>query len=585
MHFSKRRFITLLAAFFLMLTPPTQASFIPSKSAFGSFVVGAATTVLIAAALAFKAMRNDERTTILLSQNSTIPANVLKNVERKIGELSAWQGSRSLIRNYLEWVMKYPFNKLTETHPTLHDAITQLNKTHTGICDAKESIIDYLAGLHMSSTQQPKILCLYGGPGIGKTTFAESIADALGKKFTKISFGAIKSLSSSKSISEQHSSAPGPIAKALITSGVLDPVILLDELEKAPTELTTELLELLDPAQNKTFKDTYLDFEMDLSKVTFVASINDINKLPSPLRDRMQIINMHPYSRKERIEIAQTKLIPEISKNFMFSAEIQEKLQNLAEPLVEKIARYEFGVRNLKRALIIAAEKYARQLLLQKELETAAEITTISASEVLASLDPEILQTHPATCANTEDCVGIVNGMYAHGCDGGGLLKVEVVINSNGKGNLSSSGLLGKTSLESEKRVFAYVKSIARTYNINPEIFSNSDFVFGDQHYQEVDGPSAGIAQTVALISALTGRTVKQNFAVTGAIDMHGNALPVGGYRAKILGTEQAGIQNIVVPESARPTIEVLRKDFPDLNIFYVSTVPQALELLLNPAS
>jgi len=580
-YFSIQRAVVLIAALLGCMPQPSKTLGIPSTKSVLTFAFGFSVPVILGITFA---MRADKHCQDLLKK-ADIPADTLKIINRKMNELKAYLGSPSLIQNYVEWVVKYPFKKLTQTHATLSDAIIQLNKTHCGVTDVKETIIDYLAGLHTSTAQHQKILCLCGGPGIGKTTIAESIAAALGKKFTKISFGALTSLSSGKSISENHPNEPGAIAKALINAETLNPVILLDELEKAPKNLLPELLELLDSTQNKAFKDTYLDFELDLSKVTFIASVNDVQALPSPLKDRMQIIFMHPYSHKERIEIASSKLIPEICKDFNFGPELQEKIQKLVEPLVEKLAPREYGVRNLKRALILAAEKYARQFLIQKERCSNEEIATITIREVLAAMNPELLQDNPATILNEKDCVGRVNGMYAQGSSGGGLLKLEIIAIPHGKGKLKSNYLHGDMSLEVQERIFAYVKSISSNYNIDSKMLTQYDFRFGDQNYAKTDGPSAGVAQTAAFISALTGRTIKQNFAVTGAIDMYGNVLPVGGYRDKILGTEQAGIKNIIVPECAKATIEALRKDFPTMNIFYVSTVPQALEILLNPAS
>lgn len=521
-----------------------------------------------------------------LLKDIEIPDDIFKKIERTAASFAKYFAATTITTQYMEHVAKYPFNKRTNTYPTFKDAKKQLDTTHSGLSEIKELILDYLAGIMSSSKPPQKFLCLSGMPGIGKTTIAESIAAALGKKFKKISFGSITSLSGSSNSSETSGPrAPGALAQALIDAETLNPVILLDELEKAPQQLLPHLLELLDPSQNKAFKDEYLGFEIDLSDVLFIASINDMSKLPHALYDRMQIIDMHPYSKKERIEIGTTKLVPEIAKSMCLAPEIEAKLRDLVEPIVSRIIRYEAGVRGLKRALTIAAEKYARQILEQNETKKSLEyIKTLCAEDVLSAMNPEFLQLHPAETINTQDCVGRVNGMSVSNINGGRLLKLEVLLIPHGAGNLKPNKLMGDMYVESQNRVFSYVKSIASNYNIDLKKFINFDFMFGDQGYINLDGPSSGIAQATALISALTNRTVKQNFAITGAIDMHGNTLPVGGYRDKILGSEQAGIKNIIVPECSRPTIEVIRKDFPDLNIFYVSTVPEALELLLNPA-
>lgn len=513
-----------------------------------------------------------------LFKKLSIPADIFKKIEAKISSLTIWKGAESLIPLYADAIFKFPFGKMTKANISLQETRKQLDATHAGITPIKEMILDFLAG-HMASNQATtKIICFTGAPGVGKTTITESIAKSLGRKFAKISFGGLSSLSAQSSGNHDDLSGPGPIAKALCDADSLNPVILLDELEKAPEYLLPQILEILDPAQNKAFSDRYLGFDLDLSNVMFIASANDASALASSLKNRMHMIQMHAYSGAERIEIAKTKLIPEIVATMNFNDTVRDYLINLVETLVDKIVKREHGVRVLKRALQIAADKYARLMLEEKPLEE------IPVETILGKLHPEMLQGSPADIPATEPLIGIANGMYANGSDGGGLMKVVASVIPGGEGKLIKNILHGKMSCESHIQTLAFVKTYAAKYNISSELLTKSNFAFTDQTYHDVDGPSAGVAQTIALISALTKRPVRPGFAMTGAIDTYGNLLPVGGYRAKILGTAHTGIKKFLVPEFVRPTIEALREDLQGLEIIFVKTIDDAIDILLEPA-
>lgn len=504
-----------------------------------------------------------------------------KLIDNHITALKPWKGADALTLLYMDWIEKFPFNTTIDNNATPEKAMAQLNQTHAGLGNIKENIIDFLAGMHFSQRQTGekthKILCFVGGPGIGKTTFSESIATALERPFARIALESIHTLKGGAG--DQHEmfgDGPGPLGKALCTTGTLNPVILLEEIDKAHPRVICQLLEVLDPAQNKNFRDSFLGFNLDLSKVIFIASANDLSQIPAPLRDRLHMIHMEPYSQQERIDIAHNMIIPHIVKSMGFDEATAQELHNLAHPLVETIMKTEYGVRNLKRFLMLAADKFARMLLEQ------GHITPLSASQLLGDLHAELLQSDPATIPADQPVIGITNGMYANGRDGGGICKIEASVIPYGKGKLIKTLLHGKMSQESHSRTLAHIKSLAKKYSINPEIFSVSDFLFSDQTYHQVDGPSAGIAQAIALISALTNRAVKPGYAMTGAIDAYGNLLPVGGYRAKILGTERAGIKNILLPECSRATIEKIRKDFPEVNITYIKNLDEAVTILLE---
>ncbi len=500
-----------------------------------------------------------------------------KKINNRLTSLKPWKGGDALTLLYINWIAKFPFNKaVDQSLPSLAAAQAQLDKTHAGLRYVKTNILDYLAGYAASNQSSTKTLCFSGAPGVGKTTVAESIATALGRKFTKISFGGLVSLSSQATGNHDDLSGPGPIAKAFMDTGCQNPVILLDEIDKAPAHLIPQLLEILDPSQNKAFTDRYLGFEMDLSHVFFIATANEVANIAWPLQNRMQMIGMYPYTRAERIEIAQLKLVPQIITQFNLTPELAQNLQTFIEPLVDVLITSEYGVRVLNRALITAAEK----LLVQTSLPDAQQ--QVSVLDVVRSLNPELLQ-QPKPDFSTS-AVGKALGMYANGADGGGAHAKIAAVVPYGSGKLILPDNHGKSSQESYRRVLAFIKINAQRYGIPASTVKENDFVISDEDYCPTEGPSAGLVTTTALISAITKRPVRQNIAMTGAMDINGNTIGVNGYREKILGSAREGLKKFIVPECARPVIEALKDDFKDLEISYVSHIDQALDVLLEPA-
>lgn len=506
-----------------------------------------------------------------------------KKIDSHITALKPWKGGDALTLLYIDWIQKYPFNKpLPQEKVSLEHARAQLDATHYGLQNIKENILDFLAGLQRRQISKnnsfTKTLCFSGGPGIGKTTFSKSIADSLGLPFGRIALESIQTLKGGMGEHEMFGDGPGALGKAICEAGSQGAVILLDEIDKACPKVQCQLLEILDPAQNKAFRDSFLGLDLDLSHIIFIASANDISKLPHPLHDRLHIIEMNAYSYQERAAIAEHMIIPDIVREMNFDTQITNYLNALIQPLTRKSLQTEYGVRNLKRMLYLAADKYARMLLENKAL------TQLSAQTILAEIHPELLQNDPAEEPALTAQIGITNGMYAAGKNGGGIFKIAAAAIPNGDGKLLTNILHGKMSRESHTRTLTFVKMNAEKFGIRPEVFKTHDFSFTDQTYGKTDGPSAGIAQTIALISALTKRAVRPGWAMTGAIDAYGTLLPVGGYRAKILGTAATGIKNFIIPECARPTIEALAKDLQGLNIVFAQTIDDALNLLLEPA-
>jgi|GEM_PF-2320480 len=487
--------------------------------------------------------------------------------------------------DYFKWIAKYPFGKRVQPfNVDLEASRRQLDSTHFGLSTVKESIIDYLAGLWISKGRSAKVICFDGPPGTGKTTLAQSIAKALNKNFFAIK---LADLTPDELFSEGDRwdpKGPGLLARALIDTKSLNPVVLLDELEKiSKPEVLTALLAVLDPAQNNKIRDRYYGFDIDLSNVTFIVTVNDLAKLPEALKSRMQIIHLHAYSLSDRKFIARNMLVPQLAQEMNLSDDIKNRLFGLIDALAVKVMRMEGGMRAFKRCLQTAAEKYARQIIENegKQLEEIP-LRTVSFDEVIASINPELLSDTAQENTSVVALPGIVHGLQMRGQDGsGGLLTVESLVIPHGSGKLMKNLQADAACKQVQQRVFSYVKTIAAQYGIADDAFRKTDFIFGDQIQKDGDSSSLGLAYAVSLISALTKRPVRCGFALTGAIDMHGNVLPVDGYRDKILGSESPGITNIVVPASARPTMENIKESFPDMNIFYVNTVPEALELLL----
>jgi ATP-dependent Lon protease len=513
-------------------------------------------------------------------QSLEITAEQFRMIENHIASLKPWQGSDSITFLYLEWLKKYPFNKYSTENSSLAFAKEQLDSTHYGLEPIKELILDFLAGMLRTSktNSSSKNICLVGGAGIGKTTIAESIAKALGRPFVKISMESISSLCSGSGRYESFGSGPWALGRALCTSGCLNPVVLLDEIEKANDHVQRELLEILDPAQNKSIKDGFLGFNIDASKILFLASANDLSKISHPLSDRLYKIELDSYSAEERCNIARQMILPQIQKEFDFSADIIEKIDLIIEPLVEAIINTEFGVRNLKRFLYAAANKYARMILESKEIQT------LSALDVIGEMNSDLLQMRdePSEIPATTPLIGVVNGMMAGGTQNGGIHKSQASVIPGGSGNLITNAQGGASAQASQLRTLMFIKTFAERFGITQEQLKTNDFAITKQHYSEFDGPSAGIAQTVALISALTKRAVKPGYAITGAIDAYGNLLPVGGYRQKILGTARVGIKNFIIPECAKATIDALMPQFEGLNIIIVKTIDEVVDIVLE---
>ncbi|MBM3894212.1 AAA family ATPase [Candidatus Dependentiae bacterium] len=506
-----------------------------------------------------------------------VSQEIFRRIEDRISDFKGYadKTSATLIRTYVDWILKYPFVSQQPKTPQFSEIMAQLNATHYGIWHIKKIICEYLAGFLKSNGKSKKILCFHGYPGVGKTMAAESIAKALNRPFIKIS------LSNIRNFSNEYQQHPGHLAKALISAKSQYPVILFDELDKMDASLFTELLEAFDTNQNNAIKDHYLNINIDLSNALIIATANDIERIPHPLLNRMELVQIHPYTVQERLEIAKKHLLPKILQLIPLQDESVAALEKITPEITIILSQYEAGVRKLNQLLTKAAEQLAF-IELTETSEKTKLIQEITAEKIIGAESADILQEWDASKPLTIPTIGVVNGMYAGGACGGGLLKIQANIIPGGTGLLIKNELGGKTAQISHQQTLMFIKTFADKLGIHSEILKNSDFAITKQDYNEFDGPSAGIAQTVALISALTKRPVKPGYAVTGAMDALGNLIPVGGYRDKIQGTIYAGITQFVVPECARRTIETLLPELPEITVHFVKTIDEAVNILLE---
>lgn len=484
---------------------------------------------------------------------------------------------------WLDWLSKYPFGKITPVGDlSLEKARKQLNATHVGLESAKESVLDYVAALKINGGSLPKVICLEGLPGTGKTTLAQSIAKALGKKFITINL-------SGKNVHDLYLQngnwdGPGLLARALMDAGCMNPVVLFDEIDKSSEDVLWSMLTLLDPAQNMSITDKYFGMDIDYSNVTVVMTANDLAKLPDPLKQRMHIIRIRPYTLAERMQIATQMIVPDVLRVSKLPEEIKPLLEKLVEPLAYKLLLTEGGVRTLKRGLGIASEKYARILIENNGVLPENLGDGVNVNQVLSLLDPELLNDKLQGNVLQELHPGAVYSIILNEQSGAMVSLIEAAVTPHGKGKLERDESIVDDAWQAQQRAFAHIKKDAALYDIDPNMLAKRNVFFGDHYYGKLCGSTLGLAYAVSLVSALTHRKVRPDVAVTGAIDMHGNVLSKAMHRANVFGCEHPVVKNIIVPKGARAAIEAVKESFPHLTVFYVSTVQEALDLALEPA-
>ena len=476
-----------------------------------------------------------------LDEEST--EKLLKECDR----LARMQGSSAetgVIRSYLDACLALPWHTTTEDDLDQAHARKVLDKEHYGLQKVKERILELLAVRKLNQDVKGQIICLVGPPGVGKTSIAHSIAECMGRKFARMSLGGVHDEAEIRGHRRTYIGAmPGRIISAITTAKSTNPVILLDEIDKLAGDYkgdpSSALLEVLDPEQNRTFKDNYLDIPFDLSEVLFITTANDASTIPGPLYDRMDVIELPSYTRTEKFNIAKRHLLPKQLKNNGLEGRVTLTSSALYA-IIDGYTR-EAGVRNLERTITSVLRKCAQKIAAGEE-----EKVSVSAAAVKALLGPEKVKP---TFISRKDAVGIANGL-AWTSVGGEMLPVEVAVIPNGSGKIEITGSLGDVMKESAQLAVTYARVHAEEYGIPADKFKNTDLhIHAPEGAVPKDGPSAGVTLTTALISALSGIPVRHNLAMTGEITLHGNVLPIGGLKEKSMAAFREGIFTVLIPK------------------------------------
>ena len=482
---------------------------------------------------------------------SEVEEKALKELSR-MDKMNPSSPDYTVLNTYLDWLLDLPFNEESKDRESLLDAEAILEADHYGLEKVKERIVEYLAVLKLTGKVGGSILCLYGPPGVGKTSIAKSVARALDRKFVRMSLGGVKDEAEIRGHRKTYVGAmPGRIMYAMKDAGTCNPVVLLDEIDKLSSDLrgdpASALLEVLDPEQNSTFRDRYLEIPYDLSKVLFITTANSLDTIPSPLLDRMEVIELSSYTRNEKAEIAKRYLVPkEIEKNGLDSKKI-EFTESGVYRLIDGFTR-EAGVRNLEREIGGVCRKAATSFAEGKRKRKYV----IDADEVGALLGADRFSY---TDELRNDEVGCATGL-AWTQVGGTTLPVEVAL-YKGKGNLVLTGKLGDVMQESAKIALTYVKMHSTELGIDEKEFENNDVhIHVPEGATPKDGPSAGVTLTTAIASAFTGRKVRGDIAMTGEVTLRGKVLPIGGLKEKSLAAYRLGVRNVIIPDKNEKDLE-----------------------------
>mgnify|MGYP001349978912 FL=1 len=498
----------------------------------------------------------------------------------KLKRLNPSSPDYSVQSNYLREMLDLPWNHLSEDNLDLEHARQVLDADHFGLEKVKERILEYLAVLKLKADMKSPILCLYGPPGVGKTSLGKSVARALNREFVRMSLGGLHDESEIRGHRKTYIGAmPGRILQSIKKAGTSNPVFILDEIDKVGNDFRGDpqsaLLEVLDPEQNGSFHDNFLDIDYDLSKVMFIATANDLSTIAGPLRDRMEIIEVTGYLMEEKREIAKRHLIPKQLENHGITAGHVMIPDEIIDLIIEKYTR-ESGVRSLDMTIAKIMRHVARKVAMNKKFTI-----TLDENKVKEYLGSPIFSREEY---QGNELPGVVTGL-AWTAAGGEILYIESSY-SKGKGHLSLTGNLGEVMKESATLALEYIKSHAKEIGIDEKMFEENDIhVHVPAGAVPKDGPSAGITMVTALVSALTGRKVKKAIAMTGEITLRGKVLPVGGIREKILAAKRAGIKEIILCSENKKDIDDIKKEYlKGLKFHYVDHIKEVLETALLKA-
>ena len=523
----------------------------------------------------------DESTNL---KKSILKSKMPKDVEKKcmselkkLKNMSPMSAEATVVRNYLDWMIDLPWYKKDKVDIDLKNAIKTLDEDHYGLEKVKERIIEFLAVQKRMEKIKGPILCLVGPPGVGKTSLGKSIAKATNRQFVRMSLGGVRDEAEIRGHRRTYiGSLPGKIIQMMKKAGTKNPLILLDEIDKVGNDYrgdpSSALLEALDPEQNTTFNDHYLEVDYDLSDVMFVTTANTLNILP-PLLDRMEVIRIPGYTEDEKISIANKYLLPkQIKENGVKKDELE-----LADGTIKEIIRSytrESGVRNLEREISKVARKVVKKVVSGEEKKVA-----INSSNVNDFLG---IKKFKYGEVESEDKIGVVTGL-AWTEFGGEILKIETV-HMPGKGRMQITGKLGDVMQESVKAAKSFVRSKSLEYGIIPPIFEKKDFhIHVPEGATPKDGPSAGIAMVTSIVSSITNNPVYKHIAMTGEVTITGQVLPIGGLKEKLLAAHRAGIKQVIIPkENEKDLIDIPKKVREDIKITVVENVDEVLKIALK---
>tara|TARA_B100000676_G_scaffold133628_1_gene132582 strand:- start:422 stop:2851 length:2430 start_codon:yes stop_codon:yes gene_type:complete len=500
-----------------------------------------------------------------------------KNELKKLKQMSPMSAEATVVRNYLDWILDIPWGKKKKVKKDLSAAQKTLDKDHFGLDKVKDRITEYLAVQNRSKKIKGPILCLVGPPGVGKTSLGKSIAEATGREFIRMSLGGVRDESEIRGHRRTYiGSMPGRIIQSLKKVKTTNPLILLDEIDKLGSDFRGDpaaaLLEVLDPEQNNAFNDHYLEVDYDLSQVMFVTTANSLN-IPQALADRMEIIRIAGYTEDEKLEIAKRHLVKKTREN----SGLTDSEWSISDDAIQSVIRYysrEAGVRGLEREINTLARKAVKEIEINKS--DSVNVTSENISDYLGVKKFRYGKTE------NDDLVGVVTGL-AYTEVGGDILNVEAVM-LPGNGKIKATGKLGDVMKESIDAASSFVRSRAVSYGIEPPIFQRKDIhVHVPEGATPKDGPSAGVAMVVAIISVMAEIPIKNDVAMTGEMSLRGRVLPIGGLKEKLLAATRSGIKTVLVPsENERELSEVPENIKKKLDINLISTIDEALEFALT---
>jgi ATP-dependent Lon protease len=510
-----------------------------------------------------------------------LPAPIMKEAERELGRLEAIPNASpeyGVIRTYLQILSELPWAVTTEDRIDLADARGVLDRDHFDLDKVKRRIIEYLAVRKLKPDGGGAILCFVGPPGVGKTSLGKSIAESMGRNFIRVALGGVRDEADIRGHRRTYiGSMPGRIIAELRKAGTRNPVIMLDEIDKIGADFrgdpSSALLEVLDPAQNHTFTDHYLDVPFDLSKVLFIATANTMDTVPGPLRDRMEVIEIPGYTNSDKLDIAKRYLVPrQLDANGLTPKQVRFKAEALRE-IIESYTR-EAGVRNLERNIGSVGRSIAAEIVGGKTDKVVVDRETVGKILGPARFEPEL--------ASRTSVPGVATGM-AYTPVGGEILFIEAT-RFPGKGNIILTGQIGDVMKESATAAFSLIRSRSERFGIKPELLANSDIhIHVPAGAVPKDGPSAGVAMFTALASLMLNRPVRPDIAMTGEITLRGLVLPIGGLKEKTLAAKRAGIREVIVPRRNEKDMPDIPQEVRDtLKFHFVSNTDEVLAIALR---